>query len=142
MSPQALLKHATNTENDARVAPYCGRPLLNADGTVASCDTQAQQLFCASERALVGLHISELIPRLVSEPGNEWLSAKTMFLCHCDIPFRALRINGGPFVSALYFNPLAGDPAGKILLLVREVNAWPPRMRLSTEPDNHLWCLE
>lgn len=42
--------------------------VLNRSGTVRSCHDDAARLFCASADALVGRHVSELIPHLPFKP--------------------------------------------------------------------------
>ena len=143
MSSRTLPRLGDHEDLDAGGAPSCGQLLLDADGTIARCDTNAVRLFRAPESALLGRHVSALFPRLAAEPDrNEWPTPRTMYLSHCDIPFRAFRGDGEPFVTALYFNPLADDAAGRILLLVREVGPWPPRSRTTADPTGSRWCLE
>ncbi len=143
MSSQALLKTLEDPERHASDAPACGRLLLEADGTIAGCDPDGARLFGTTDGELRGAHVSTLIPRLVAEPGNlAWLSPKTMFLSHCDIPFRAIKRSGEPFMSTLYFNPLADSPTGRIILIVRKVNAWPHHARTYGPRIESDWCLE
>ena len=51
----------------AHRAPFAAM-VLNRSGTVRYCHADAARLFCASARALVGRHVSELIPDLPFKP--------------------------------------------------------------------------
>ncbi len=123
--------------------PTCGRFVLENDGTISSCDAGCETLFAASEHALVGKHISVLVPKLATSPRAEhWLNPNIVFLSHCEMPFRTKRLDGTPFISALYFYRIIQGGLPRIAVLVRELS--PP-----TRPENATWlfrqsewCLE
>jgi PAS domain-containing protein len=120
-----------------------GRLVVDEDGTIVSCDATCEELFEAPEKALVGRHISKLVPKLGAKRSRHgWLSPNVLFLSHCDIPFRTRRFDGTPFISALYFSPLANDELGRTQLLVRDIT---PQARFEFNPPRAWggqWCVE
>ena len=93
----------SNTTTDFNpTTDRCVQFVLDEDGTIVGCDPSCEQLFSAPERELVGRHISGLAPKLAAtRAAGGWLSPSTLFLSHCDIPFRTRRVDGTPFMSAL-----------------------------------------
>jgi PAS domain-containing protein len=121
----------------------CGRFVLDNDGVIASCDERCQQMFGAPESVLIGRHISVLVPKLAAKWSRTgWLSPNILFLSHCDIPFRTRRLDGTPFISALYFSRFTEHDQQRVAVLVRAASPQGCFGSDSTRVSNAAWCVE
>ena len=117
--------------------------ILDTHGVIVGCDAGSERLFAAAHRELVGRHISMLVPKLTATPSaGDWLSPTILFLSHCDTPFRTRRVDGTPFISALYFFQFTQDDESRIAVTVRDVSPQARGEQDSQRVTDAEWCLE
>ena len=134
---------STEAAGPASVGLGCGRFVLDDTGVITRCDEQGQRMFGTAGGVLVGRHVSDLVPRLAAKEGcGGWLSPNILFLSYCDIPFRARRLDGSSFISALYFSRVTEHGRPHVTMLVRDISSLSAGHRESAQGAESAWCLE
>lgn len=81
---------------------------LDDQGVIIACSKTCEHLFDYPPDALVGSHISTLLPQLPSTElvQDDRINPRLAHLCHCAIVFQARRRDGRCFASELFINRL------------------------------------
>jgi PAS domain S-box-containing protein len=95
---------------------------LNEQGLIQDCNSTCEQLFGYPRTALLGRHISLLVPKLKHTElvKQSKINPRLAYLCHCAIPFRTRRRDGGSFASQLFIHRLDGAKPG-VRMIIRGV---------------------
>jgi len=98
---------------------------LDDQGVIIECSRTCEHLFGYSPDALVGSHISTLLPQLSTTElvQDDRINPRLAHLCHCAIAFQARRRDGRCFASELFINRLG---IHNVAVLVRSLEA--PRL--------------
>ncbi|HMM47314.1 MAG TPA: PAS domain S-box protein [Thiobacillaceae bacterium] len=120
--------------NPARATPSAvpdvpdGRPsdlaalTLDDLGFIRDCSSASEQIFGYVRDALIGAHVSMLLPQLADtdlvQEGR--INSRLAFLCHCAFIFEARRHDGGSFDGELFISRL---DIHNVVILVRNLGA-------------------
>jgi PAS domain S-box-containing protein len=89
-------------------------------GIIRDCSRACEPIFGYMQEALVGRHISMLLPQLANtelvQEGR--INSHLNFLCHCAFVFQARRRDGQSFTSELFINRL---DTHNVVVLVRNL---------------------
>jgi len=95
---------------------------LDDQGIIRDCSWACEQIFGYVQEAVVGRHISLLLPQLANtelvQEGR--INSRLAFLCHCAFSFQARRRDGRCFASELFINHLGSH---NVVVLVRSLEA-------------------
>jgi len=93
---------------------------LNDMGVIQNCSQTCEQVFGYRQDELVGRHVSTLLPQLLDTERvlEDRINSRLAFLCHCAMPFQALRRDGMRFTSELFINRLSSQ---NVVVLVRRL---------------------
>ena len=90
-------------------------------GVIRDCSGACEPVFGYMQEALVGRHISMLLPQLADtdlvQEGR--VNSRLAFLCHCAFAFRARHRDGQSFSGELFINRL---DTHNVVVLVRNVD--------------------
>jgi PAS domain S-box-containing protein len=92
---------------------------LDDEGLIQDCSSTCEQVFGYPRAALLGRHISLLVPKLEGTElvKQNQINPRLAFLCHCAIPFRARQRDGNSFASQLFFNRLDNNKSGLRMII-------------------------
>lgn len=94
---------------------------LNDLGVIRDCSSACERVFGYMQEALVGRHISMLLPQLADtdlvQEGR--INSRLAFLCHCAFAFQARRLDGHSFAGELFINRL---DTHNVVVLVRNLD--------------------
>ncbi len=117
-SPQTTT-HATSGIPDIRPGDLATFTLDDL-GIIRDCSSACEQIFGYMQEALVGRHISMLLPQLANtelvQEGR--INPHLGFLCHCACVFQARCRDGRSFTSELFINRL---DTHNVVVLVRNL---------------------
>lgn len=95
-------------------------------GIIRDCSTACEQIFGYMREALIGGHISMLLPQLADtelvQDGR--INSRLAFLCHCAFSFQARRRDGQAFDGELFISRL---DTHNVVILVRNLDLSGPR---------------
>ena len=95
--------------------------ILDDLGVILDCSRACEPVFGYLQEALVGRHISVLLPQLANtdlvQEGR--INSRLAFLCHCAFAFQARRRDGESFAGELFINRL---DAHNVVVLVRNLD--------------------
>jgi PAS domain S-box-containing protein len=90
-------------------------------GVIRDCSGACEPVFGYVQEALVGRHISMLLPQLADtdlvQEGR--INSRLAFLCHCAFAFQARRRDGQSFAGELFINRL---DTHNVVVLVRDLD--------------------
>ena len=90
-------------------------------GVIRDCSRACEPVFGYRQEALVGRHISMLLPQLADtdlvQEGR--INSRLAFLCHCAFAFQARRRDGQSFAGELFINRL---DTHNVVVLVRNLD--------------------
>ena len=94
---------------------------LDDQGIIRDCSWACEQIFGYVQEALIGRHISMLLPQLANtelvQEGR--INSHLGFLCHCAFAFQARCRDGQSFTSELFINRL---DTHNVVVLVRNLD--------------------
>ena len=96
---------------------------LNEQGLIQDCNFTCEQVFGYPKTALLGRHISLLVPKLKDTElvKQSKINPRLAYLCHCAIPFRTRRRDGDSFASQLFIHRLDGAKPG-VRMIIRGID--------------------
>ena len=92
---------------------------LDDQGLIQDCSSACEQVSGYPRAELVGRHVSMLVPKLegMELVKQNQINPRLAFLCHCAIPFRAMRRDGKSFATRLFINRLNGIRPGLRMII-------------------------
>lgn len=94
---------------------------LDAHGVIQDCSATCEQVLGYARAELLGRHVSLVVPKLLGIEllKQDQINPRLAFLCHCAIPFRARRRDGGSIAAQLFINRLNGARAALRMIIRR-----------------------
>lgn len=112
--------HATAGIPEARSTDLAAFTLDDL-GVIRDCSRACEPVFGYMQEALVGRHISMLLPQLADtdlvQEGR--INSRLAFLCHCAFAFQARHRDGQSFAGELFINRL---DTHNVVVLVRNLD--------------------